>query len=597
MTTAIRGAAVAPAPLNVGQTLLRYLALEGVDKVFGVPGGGLANLLVVFKDERAKVEYIVCRQETGAAYIADGYYRTTGKLGVVMVTSGPGATNALTGTMSAQSGGSAMLTITGEVAEAYLGKGYLQEGMDTGLNIDAIYTAATATSAVIVDASDFQTLFEQALRDALSIPRHAVHISMPNNVSAEPVPNLVMPKSPASYRATPQGAPRELACQTLKMLLSASKPLVFLGSGSREALRNPATLSDLTFLLERYGIPVMTTADGKGVFPETHELSLRNYGFSSCMWPSQWMAPKDGAPYDGLLVIGSALRGLATNNWNAILLPKGPFIQVDLDQTVIGRSMPITLGVVAEAGAFIREMRACSTDFPPDERQAAQRKQVVREIKQQSSPFLYPKEYDSDAAPIEPGALVRVLQGALPKDAIIMLDSGNCVSWGVNCFVVDPPMQIHSSLAMGPMGFGVGAVVGAKIGQPDRTCIALVGDGAFMMHGAEVSTARHYNVGAIWVVLYDDDLHMVTQGQEYYFADKTDPRVWADLYRLGNPDLAQFAQGLGADAYVVTSPPELEKIMPEVLAKANGEHRPQVIVAQVNRSAFSPYFPPPIPPH
>ena len=197
---------------TVGQLLLRYLALEGVDKVFGIPGGSLMNLLVEFKNQRDTIDYVVCRHETGAAYIADGYYRATGKLGVVMVTSGPGATNAVTGAMNAQNGGSAMLVITGEVNEQFFGKGALQEGLDSELDVNAIYKASGCYSAELTDQSEAQTLIEQALRDALGIPRGMAHLSVPNNVTAEivttPQPSPLPPSSTIQIPNGPGELPR-----------------------------------------------------------------------------------------------------------------------------------------------------------------------------------------------------------------------------------------------------------------------------------------------------------------------------------------------------------------------------------------------------
>jgi acetolactate synthase-1/2/3 large subunit len=586
---------------TVAQVLLRYLSLEGVEKVFGIPGGGLANLLVEFKNQRKKVEYIICRQETGAAYIADGYSRATGKLAVVMVTSGPGATNALTGAMNAQNDGTPMLVITGEVNEQYFGKGYLQEGLDSGLDIGAIYKAASCYSANLSDESEVQTLIEQALRDVLNIPRGMAHLSVPNNVSTEivttpqpapnpPSPTIYVPNSPANYRATPACAPRSQVHLAMQQLLACHRPLIFLGSGCRDALRDRSTLDALVIFAERYGIPVMTTPDGKGVFPESHPLSLRVYGFASNTWAPMWMQQQP-VPYDGLLVLATSLRGLSANNWNPILVPKnnGPFIQVDLQQQAIGRSFPVTMGIVGEIGAFIRDMEELLPQFPPVPADVQARQAEVAAIKK-NSPYYSQEQYDSNAQPIEPAAIVRVLQSTLPKDSMIMLDCANCVGWGIHYFTVDPPQQIHSSLAMGPMGFGVGSVIGAKIGCPEKTCIALVGDGAFMMHGSEVSTAQAHNVGAIWVVLEDDDLHMVSQGMQYLYPESDD--VWNHLYRLGSPDLVKFAQGLGADAYLIASPAELQSLMPKVLDAANVRHRPQVIVAKINQSSIDPYFPP-----
>jgi acetolactate synthase-1/2/3 large subunit len=588
---------------TVAQVLLLYLQCEGVTTLFGVPGGGVANLLVELKNQRDHFKYIVCRHETGATYMADGFFRATGTLGVVVVTSGPGATNAVTGAMTAENDGSAVLIISGEVAEQFFGKGYLQEGLDTDLNVHAMYTAAVGYSAELSDQSEVQTLIEQALRDALTIPRGAAHLSLPNNVSTEPVTTPQPPPAPPSttiqipnraenYRVVPSGADRVKARAAAAQLLACKRPLMFLGSGCRDALRDLSTREKLVVFAETYAIPVMTTPDGKGIFPESNPLSLRVYGFASNTWGPMWMRQQP-TPYDGLLVIGTSLRGLSSNNFNPVLVPAGggPFIQVDLDQHAIGRAFPVTLGIVSEAGAFIDELGNAELlmKHRPTGADVEARRAAIAAIRQ-TSPYSSLEQYASTASPIEPAALVRVLQSTLPDDTLIFLDAGNCVGWGIHYFTIDQPRECHSSLAMGPMGFAVGAVVGAKIGKPEKTCLALVGDGAFMMHGAEVSTAQAYGVGAIWVVLQDNDLHMVSQGMQYLYPDQND--IWNDLYRLGSPDLVKVAEGLGADAYRVDSPAALEAIMPAVLQKANAEGRPQVIVADINQQSIDPYFPP-----
>ena len=148
--------------ISVAECLLDYLELEGVNHVFGIPGAAAMHILNELKNRRERFQYVICRHESGAAFLADGYYRSTGKLGVVLVTSGPGATNALTGTMNAQNGNSAVLTITGEVPEKFFGRGYLQEGVDAKLDIDAIYRNASQYSTVVTAPENFQTLFTQA---------------------------------------------------------------------------------------------------------------------------------------------------------------------------------------------------------------------------------------------------------------------------------------------------------------------------------------------------------------------------------------------------------------------------------------------------
>jgi acetolactate synthase-1/2/3 large subunit len=588
---------------TVAQVVLHYLKLEGVNTFFGVPGGSLSNLLAEMKHQREAFNFIVCRHETGAAYIADGYFRATGNLGVVMTTSGPGATNALTGAMNAQADGSSMLVITGEVSEPYFGKGYLQEGMDAELDLHAIYKAASCYSVELTDQSETQTLIEQALRSARSKPCGMAHISIPNNVSTErvttpapppaaPSPVLSIPNSPSNYRVLPGGIEREKVREALQLLLACKRPVIFLGSGCRESLRDPSLLSSLLIIAERYAIPVMTTADGKGVFPESNPLSLRVYGCSNNTWAGQWLQQTE-VPYDGILVLGTSLRGLSSNNWNPILIPKagGPFIQVDLQQHTIGRGFPVSLGLVGEIGAFLRAAIGMLSEFPPNLNAVADRQATMAAI-QATSPFYSEEQYHSEASPIEPAALVRVLQESLPAESMIFLDAGNCVGWGIHYFTVNTPMELHSALAMGPMGFGVGAVIGAKLGCPHKTCIALVGDGAFMMHGSEVSTAQANRIGAIWVVFQEDDLLMVSQGMGQLFPDSAQPGVWSQLYQLGQPDLVSVARGFGADAYLISSPAELKAVMPAVLEGANLLNRPQVIVARIQKDSLNPYFGP-----
>jgi len=257
--------------MTVAELLLEYLKLEGVSKIFGVPGGAVIYIADQLKLQRDVFDFVICRQETGAAYIADGYHRVTGNLGVVLTTAGPSAINALTGTMNAEAGNSAVLAITGEVPEKFFGQGYLQEGVDAHLDVNAIYKNAVQSSAMIPSASSFQVLFEAALRNTMSRPRRAAHISIPNNVagdcvatpaSGETTASISFPKSTDNYRTEPSGADPDRMADTFEALTSARKPLIFLGNGARQALRDPDRLNALIELASTHAIPVMTTPDG-----------------------------------------------------------------------------------------------------------------------------------------------------------------------------------------------------------------------------------------------------------------------------------------------------------------------------------------------
>jgi acetolactate synthase I/II/III large subunit len=195
-------------------------------------------------------------------------------------------------------------------------------------------------------------------------------------------------------------------------------------------------------------------------------------------------------------------------------------------------------------------------------------------------------------APAEPAAAMGALQNCLPPDTKIFIDAGNCVGWASHYMAVSPPMEMFTCLSMGPMGFAVGAVVGAKVGLPNTTCVGITGDGAFMMHGSEISTAKQNNIGAIWIVLNDNNLNMVSQGMQEYIPDTANPNAWFDLYGLGNPDLVAYSKALGAEAYEVNKPGDFAAIMPKVLEGANVNNIPQVVVININPTSVTPYYNP-----
>jgi acetolactate synthase I/II/III large subunit len=593
---------------TVAQLLLDYLALEGVTKLFGIPGGAVIFIINELKKRRDAFDFLVCRHETGAAYIAHGYARVTGGLGVVLTTAGPSATNALTGSMNAQAANCAVLTITGEIPQLYFGEGYLQEGVDARLDVGVIYRNAVEYSVVISSEKNFATLFQQALREARSQPPRATHVSLPNDVAGTCVTGddkdhpyrFAFPTSPDRYRTVPTCSDPDRVQLTFGELAAATRPLLFLGDGARHALRDLDRLHRFTQLVEKFAFPVMTTPDGKGIFPERHELSLRNYGMTACTWPDLYIKqPQDPDHYDALLVLGSSLGELATtvvakDHYSKNLIPTSHFVQVELDQSVIGRDFPITRGIVADIGSTIDALWEFGRHQQPDPTKTEARRQIIAEIKGNNSPFANPQYRASNDHPTNPAALVRVINETV-TEGHIFIDAGNCVGWSLNNFVIDPPLHYHSALGMGPMGFGVAAVVGGKVGAPDQTCIALVGDGAFMMHGAEVSTAAQNGVGAIWVVLNDNDLSMVSQGMADLFPP---PGPWTDYYKLGAPDLVKFSEGLGAQAVAIKQdqgPAEFATALKTAIRQAAEGNRPQVIVAHIDTAPTPPYGWPKVP--
>jgi acetolactate synthase-1/2/3 large subunit len=583
---------VAGTNTSISQVLLHYLRIEGVRKVFGIPGAAVMDIAYELRQQRDTFQYIICRHESGAAYVADGYSRVTGELGVVIVTSGPGASNALTGAMNAEADGSPLLTITGEISGVYDGKGYLQSGIDGRLNIDQIFAAATDYSAVVATPASAKTLIEQAIRDARGLPHHAAHLSIPIDVQRSKLPSVTLPDNHGSYRTTPASTDPAGIAQMFETLISAKYPLIMLGNSCRRLLQGERLLRFIAFV-EKFGIPVITSADGKAVFPETNPWSLRNYGIAACEWPQYYLIPSkldSNLPnkFDALAVLGSQLGEFATHTWDPALIPCGPFMQVDLDPSVIGRGYPIDLGIVAEVGQVIDAVCDLGDQRTADADAVAQRAAFIGAIKQQRSPWRDPGDRNSTASPVKPPALMKLIGDLTPDGSCIFVDCANAVGWSLGYLALDPPTEIHLALSVAPLGFAIGGVIGARIGRPDATCVALVGDGAFLMHGSEVSTAATYGVGAIWIILDDNNLTMVNQGMNYFYPEADD---WSDYYEFNRPDLAMMAKALGADTYSVSTPMEFGPAYLEAIRGANAENRPQVIVVKTDATLVPPFFP------
>lgn len=576
-----------PSPgLTVSGLLLRYLEVEGVHHLFGIPGTTLGALLNDLKRSADIFTYHICRHETGAAYMADGYARVTGALGVVLVSSGPGATNAVTGSAVAQACRSSVLVISAEPPQSTFGRGGFQAGVDSALNVNGIYRNADHYSAVITHPGHFRALFTQALRAALGRPRGAAHISLPQDITGAALPGDVdIPTSPRNYRAIAAGSNREPAARVIAHLAEANKPVLFLGNGCREALLRPSRPVDgldptavtersarLQRLVEKFALPVVTSANGKGIFPESHAMSLRNCGFGGGDWPSAYMSGQgtagDGSHYDTLVVLGSSVGEKTTDDWSPVLRPNGPLIQVDADPAMLGRGLPLEFGVVADAGAFIDDLIAAGETVTPPEPVVRRRRQLVERIKR------------SAAAPPSTALhneMVRAIGELLPPGAHVFGDASLFAAASLRYMTIDPPTELHHAFKMEPMGWAVAAVVGAAIGAPDAACVALCGDGGFMMHGSEVSTAAQYQVGAVWVVYSNNTLGNVAEHLAHEFGGTG----WMDLYRLGEPRLVDVARGLGADAVEVRSIEEFRRAFAASLKDAKLKRKPQVVVVAV----------------
>ena len=571
-----------PLQVSVAAALVSWLKAEGVGHIFGIPGGALISMLQALKEE-PDITYHICRQETGAAYIADGYARASGGLGVVLVTSGPGATNALTGMVNADASGTPLLIITGEIKEVCFGRGYRQEGVDSTLDIVDVYASAISFSEMISSSLNAPELFQSAMRRTWGVPRRAAHLSLPGDVAGTMI-NLSPVPAPSTYRVIDGFVDAAGIQAAAAAIAAAQRPLLYLGDGCRPALSDYTLLGQFVAAVNRLSVPVATDPDAKGLFPETHALSLRNAGIAGCEWLPYYLDDPKLGQYDAMIVLGSPLGELATDTWEQSLVPNGPFIQIDDDIQTIGRSFGITRGVVAEMTAAVTEFIAAAGRVTVDPKLAAARRAFVASIKAAHSPFADPTKRVSTSVPIKPQALARIVSDGLPPGSRILVDAGNCVGWSLHEMVIDPPTKMHAALSMGPMGFGTAAVIGAKLADPTAACVAVVGDGGFLMQASEVATAAQDGIGAIWIVLADHDLAMVSQGMATVTGDAT----YDHFYKIGWTDLAAIARGMGATAYTIQTPDELTAALGQALAGA-ALGVPQVIVATIDTTEMPPY--------
>lgn len=573
------------ARISVADAFVQYLEKSGIEYVFGIPGGFIAPFLKLLRRSE-RLTFIIGRQETGCAFMADGYARVTGKLGVVVATSGPGALNALTGVACAQMGQSSVMLVSGQHPVSYRGLGALQEASNDGVNIVSVFGHACASSELVVSPRVFRTRLLQASRLCLGKPRQAVHLSFPLDVSSSELEGMELPEERDAYALAAPTTDAAGLDQVFDLLVNASNPLLLLGAGCREALReSPQRLQRLCDLVHARAIPVVTSAQAKGIFPEGHALSLGAHAVCGSKQAEGFV--RETRP-DVVLVIGSSLGEWTTRTWETAWLPSRALIQIDVDPKVIGRHYPTQASIVGDAGLSIDGLIARGEDTPPrasEQPALAARRARIAAFKQRVAPFSRPEVRDRVHGMLAPQRLMKELNEVIPARTSIFVDNGNCLAWAIHHMQIDPPAEIYLSLAMASMGWANGAVIGAKLGAPDRTCICLTGDGSFLMNGVEVSTAARYRVGAIWIILYDNSLGMVNHGEMVtgnYEYPLDDPH-----YELGDPDVVGVARALGADGYWIERAGELREIFPAVLAGADAG-RPQVIAARIDPTELAP---------
>jgi acetolactate synthase-1/2/3 large subunit len=538
--------------VSVAGLILEYLKGEGVQAVFGIPGGPVTPLFDALYHEPA-LRTIATRHEAGAAFMALGYARATGRLGVCCLTTGPGATNAITAIAAAKADSLPVLVLTAQVATSAFGKGSLQDSTDSGVDTVALFRPVTKMSTMLANPHNAASLLRQALRAAMTGRRGPVHLSVPTDLMRRLIAADF--QRPDQYRAAPRSFDREGLKECVRHLLAARRPAILAGHGVSLAHAEPELLE----LAELLSIPTATTPKGKGAFPETHRLALRTFGLASSPWAEQYLLSGE---VDVLLVLGSSLHENSTQGWDPRLAAGRILIQQDIDPSMIGRNYPVAVTMAGDAKTTLRELlfhlrRVLSHgEHPP-----ASTPGELAAFKARVPEFLTPEAMMSEAEPLKPQRLMRELDSALPHDALIFLDVGSNTLWATHYLSATGRSAFaHNWGEFAAMGYGVAGAVGGKLGAPERPVVAIVGDGGFAMAGMEVSTAVSCGIPVVWVVLNDGRFNAVHHGQRLQYEGRT---IGTEFRRM---DIAGVAAALGAWTRRVARPEEVAPALKDAMA-------------------------------
>ncbi len=544
--------------------------MEGVRTIYGIPGGPVTPLFDALHGD-AGLRLVAPRHEAGAAFMALGDARVSGRIGVCLLTTGPGATNAITAVAAAKADGLPVLVLTAQVATSAFGKGSLQDSTENGVDTVALFRPITKLSAMLVNPAGAGGLLRQALRTALTGRRGPVHMSIPTDLMRRPAAGV--PLAPSQYRSEPRLFDREAVRRCAQELLAARRPAVLAGHGVNLAGAQPELLE----LAELLSMPVATTPKGKGAFPETHPLSLRVFGLASSPLAERYLLCEG---VDALLVLGSSLHENSTSGWDARLGEGAVVMQQDIEPAMIGRNYPVAIALGGDAKTTLRELLfELRRRLARGEAGQDGALQAFARFKAGVPAFLNPAEMESDAVPMKPQRLMRELDAALPADALVFVDVGNNTLWATHYLsATGRNAFIHNWGEFAAMGYGVAAAVGGKLAAPRRPVIAVVGDGGFAMAGMEVSTAVTENVPVVWVVLNDARLNAVHHGQTLQYAGRT---MGTEFRRM---DVAGVAEALGAWARRVRRPDDIASAVADALASG----RPSVIDVRIDADEVPP---------
>lgn len=526
------------------EVLLQCLEREGVEYIFGLSGGAAIPIFDALVD--SKIKLILVRHEQGATHMADGYARSTGKPGVVLVTSGPGATNTVTGMLTAQMDSAPMIVITGQTLTTNLGKDAFQEADVTGITYPVV-----KHSTLVRDANDIPRVVREAFHIANTGRPGPVLIDMPKNVSEAPCEAPLEAEIDLPGYSIPSRAAATDVEEAVELLKAARRPLLYVGHGAVISGAGKAVIQ----LAEKLRAPIVNTLLGKGATDETHPLHLGMLGMHGTAY-----ANKAVVACDLIMAIGARWDDRITGKVDAFCV-NAKKIHIDIDAAEFNKILRPDVCLHGDARLVVEELLEKVEPLDTDEWLA-----TCDEFKEK-----FPLKYSKKGG-LRPQHVLDRLDALTEGNAIVTTDVGQHQMWAAQFLRTRSSRYWISSGGAGTMGFGFPAAIGAKFAHPDKEVWAVCGDGGFQMTLCELATAAVHKVATKVLIINNNYLGMVRQWQEVFWENRLSG---VDLE--GNPDFVKLAEAYGVKGIRIKRPADVDRKLQE----ARDHDGPVVVVAEV----------------
>ena len=526
--------------LKGSQILLKMLEEEKVDLIFGYPGGAVLDIYDQLY--KSKLKHILVRHEQGAVHAADGYARATGKVGVCLVTSGPGATNTVTGIATANMDSIPVVVFTGQVPTTLIGNDAFQESDITGIT-----RPCTKHNFLVRSVEELAATIKEAFHIARSGRPGPVLVDLPKNVMAAETEFNPANIKIRNYDVAHKPVPKKLS-QVLEMLLQAKKPLLMTGGG---VILGKAS-DELTKLARKYQIPVTGTLMGLGSFPGTDPLWLGMLGMHGT-----YHANMAVSHCDLLIAVGVRFDDRVTGTIETFA-PNAQIVQIDIDPSSINRNVVVELPIIGETKATLKDL----IQFLAEHKYVPAkdtRQEWLTEIEQWREKV--PLTYCQNGEIIKPQYVIEKLYYVTNGDVFVTTEVGQNQMWTAQFFKFNKPNTFITSGGLGTMGYGLPAAIGVKCAFPDKQVVDIAGDGSIQMNIQELATAAQYNIAVKVVLLNNGFLGMVRQWQELFYEKR-----YSHTDMTYAPDFVKLAEAYGVGGMRATKPAEVEKTLREAFS-------------------------------